>query len=121
MALLFADAATIALTSFISPYTADRAKARKIHDDKGVPFLEVYVQIEVEEAERRDPKGLYRKAREGVIKEFTGVSAPYEEPTGPEIRIESARTGVEEAVELILRVLEERQLLVRPGADGEGK
>lgn len=74
-------------------------------------FVEVYVQVSVEEAEKRDPKGLYKKARAGEIKEFTGVSAPYEEPENAEVVIRSGEQGVEEAVKVILRYLDEEGLL----------
>jgi len=73
--------------------------------------VEVYVQVSVEEAEKRDPKGLYKKARAGEIKEFTGVSAPYEEPENAEVVIRSGEQGVEEAVKVILRYLDEEGLL----------
>ncbi|MDI1490560.1 MAG: Adenylyl-sulfate kinase [Ramalina farinacea] len=115
VALLFADSCQIALTSFISPYRADRATARALHKARDLPFVEVYVQISVEEAEKRDPKGLYAKARRGEIKEFTGVSAPYEEPEEAEIVIRSAETGVEEAVKQIVEYLEGKGLV---GAEG---
>ncbi|CAF9910855.1 MAG: Adenylyl-sulfate kinase [Heterodermia speciosa] len=113
VALLFADSCTLALTSFISPYRADRLLARKLHEERGIKFVEVYVQVGVEEAERRDPKGLYKKARAGEIKEFTGVSAPYEEPEGAEIVIRSGETGVEEACRQILSYLEGKRLIER--------
>ncbi|KAJ2736972.1 Adenylyl-sulfate kinase, partial [Coemansia sp. Cherry 401B] len=73
---LFADSAAIAITSFISPYRADRDSARQLHADANIPFIEVYADVPVSVAEERDPKGLYKKARAGEIKEFTGVSAP---------------------------------------------
>jgi len=105
----------VAITSFISPYRADRALARRLHEEEreGVPFVEVYVDVSVEEAERRDPKGLYKKAREGAIKEFTGVSAPYEEPVRPEVHIRSEETGVEEAVRQIVGYLDGKGYLRR--------
>ena len=115
---MFADSCTLALTSFISPYRADRALARKLHEDRGIAFVEVYVQIAVEEAERRDPKGLYKKARAGEIKEFTGVSAPYEEPENAEIVIRSGETGVEEACRQILHYLEGKGLIDRRLVEG---
>ena len=118
VAKLFADSTTIAITSFISPYKADRDTARKLHEaaapassDKPIPFIEIYVEISVEEAEKRDPKGLYKKASAGEIKEFTGISAPYEAPEKPEILIESAKTSPEEAVVQIMKYLEEKGLL----------
>lgn len=119
VAKLFADSSSIAITSFISPYKADRESARALHAavpeghsaDEALPFIEVYVQISVEDAEKRDPKGLYKKARAGIIPEFTGVSAPYEEPENPEIYIKSAETPVEDAVAQIVKYLQERGLL----------
>ena len=119
VAKLFADSATIALTSFISPYRADRKIARDLHAatqqaaDAPLPFIEVFVDIPVEEAEKRDPKGLYKKARAGEIKSFTGISpdAPYEKPEQPEIHIESHKTSVEEAVAQIVRYLQEKELI----------
>ena len=127
VAKLFADSTTIALTSFISPYRADRALARALHAapsanllDEPIPFIEVFVDIPVEEAEKRDPKGLYKKARAGEIKEFTGISAPYEEPLEPEIHILSHRTSVEEAVVQIVTYLESKGLLPK-GVTGKTK
>jgi len=124
VAKLFADSCTIALTSFISPYAADRQVARELHakgglhadDGAGFPFVEVYVDVPVEVAEKRDPKGLYAKARRGEIKEFTGVSAPYEAPEKPEIHIKNTDLSVEEAVAQVVRYLEEKKLLDRPGS-----
>lgn len=122
VAKLFADSSTIAITSFISPYAADRLTARKMHEtapavggtgpeDSSLPFVEVYVKISVEECEKRDPKGLYKKARAGEIPNFTGVSAPYEEPQNAEIVIESVERSVEEAVADIVRYLREKGLI----------
>ena len=113
VAVLFADSCTIALTSFISPYKRDRDLARELHKKRGLGFVEIYVRCSVEEAEKRDPKGLYKKAREGLIKEFTGVSAPYEEPDNAEIVIESVSTGVEDAVKHIVQYLEGNDLLLK--------
>lgn len=79
--------------------------------DEPLPFIEVFVDLPVEVAEQRDPKGLYKKAREGVIKEFTGISAPYEAPENPEIHIRSDKLSPEEAVVEITKYLEERGLL----------
>lgn len=111
VALLFADSCTATLTSFISPYKADRDVARKLHAARSIPFVEVYVHVPLSVAESRDPKGLYKKARAGEIKDFTGVSAPYEEPENAEIKITSGETGVEEAVVQIVRYLEKTELL----------
>jgi adenylylsulfate kinase-like enzyme len=118
VAKLFADASTIALTSFISPYKADRELARRLHaaptadtSDAPLPFIEVFIDIPVEVAEQRDPKGLYKKARAGEIKEFTGISAPYEAPEKAEIHIRSDKVSVEEAVVQITEYLRKEKLI----------
>lgn len=122
VAKLFADSTAIAITSFISPYRADRDLARQLHnaprpgEEAGVPFVEVWVDIPVEEAEKRDPKGLYKKAREGKIPEFTGISAPYEEPLKAEIHIKSHETSVEDAVKIIVQYLNDKGYLTAPPA-----
>ncbi len=86
-AQLLADAGTIALVSLVSPMAADRAAARRIVEDSGIDFIEVFVNTPLEECERRDPKGLYARARTGEIKDFTGVGAAYEAPVGAEVEI----------------------------------
>lgn len=111
VAKLFADSGSIAITSFISPYIADRATARKLHDDAGIPFIEVYVDIPIEVAEQRDPKGLYKKARAGVIKGFTGIDAPYEAPVNAEIVVKNHELTVEEGVKVIVDYLTEKGLV----------
>ncbi|KAJ2783402.1 Adenylyl-sulfate kinase [Coemansia javaensis] len=111
VSLLFADSGTVAITSFISPYRADRDSARKLHADAGIPFVEVYADVPVSVAEERDPKGLYKKARAGEIPGFTGVSAPYEEPERPEVHIRTDRTTIAEAVQQIAAFLEARKLI----------
>lgn len=113
VARLFADSGTIALTSFISPYAGDRDAARALHESAGLPFLEVFVDTPVSECEKRDPKGLYKKARAGEIKGFTGVDDPYEPPTKPELRLSAGTMGVEECVRACLGVLEERGVIGR--------
>jgi adenylyl-sulfate kinase len=87
VARLFADAGVVALVSLVSPYREDRALARSLHADDGLPFLEVWVSTSAEECARRDPKGLYARARRGEIKGLTGVDAPYEEPEHPDLEI----------------------------------
>lgn len=120
VAKLFADSSTIALTSFISPYRADRQIARDLHTNAGqaggssddaLPFIEVFVDVSLEEAEKRDPKGLYKKARAGEIKDFTGISAPYEAPEAPEITIRTDQLSVEECVRKIVDYLAEKGLI----------
>jgi adenylylsulfate kinase len=105
VAKLFADAGLIAVTSFISPYRADRALVRKLHEEASLPFLEVFVDCPLDEAERRDPKGLYKKARAGELKGFTGIDDPYEPPERPELRLPTAELGVRESVAAILELL----------------
>lgn len=101
---LMVDAGLITLTAFISPYKADRDRAREIVEDG--EFIEIYTKASVEACEKRDPKGLYQKARTGEIPEFTGISAPYEAPEQPEIVIDTEETSIEEAVLQILKYLE---------------
>jgi len=98
---LFTDAACITLTAFISPYRADRALARKIHEEACLDFIEVFVDAPLEVVEQRDPKGLYKKARAGEIKDFTGISAPYEPPLNAELHIKTAECEVKGAVQII--------------------
>lgn len=98
---LFADAGCVSITAFISPYLVDRAIARELHQKASLPFVEVYVDAPLEVVEKRDPKGLYKKARAGEIEEFTGISAPYEAPEAPEIHIKTHETEVLDAVRII--------------------
>ncbi len=107
---LFADTGVITLASFISPYRADRDLVREIHEKDGLPFIEIYVEAPLAVCEERDPKGLYKKARAGEIPEFTGISAPYEEPLKPELTINTAECSPQEAAARILTYLEERGL-----------
>lgn len=95
---LLYDAGVTVLVCFISPYIKDRQKARELI---GKDFIEVYVKCSLEQCEKRDPKGLYKKAREGVIKDFTGISAPYEEPENPEILLDTTTKNRQEAVQEI--------------------
>jgi len=110
VAKLFRDAGIINMTAFISPYRRDRAMARDLADTNG-DFIEVFVDCPVDVCEQRDPKGMYKKAREGVIREFTGVSAPYEEPENPEIRLPTHEMSVEECVREIVNYLESKGVL----------
>jgi adenylylsulfate kinase len=101
----------IAIASFISPYRADRERVRRLHEEAGLPFLEVFVDCPLEVAERRDPKGLYRKARAGEIRGFTGIDDPYEPPEQPELHLRTDRLSVAESVGRIVELLESRGLL----------
>lgn len=98
VAKLFGDAGVITITSFVSPYRADRDLVRQLHDAGKLPFVEVFIDTPVEECEKRDPKGLYKKARAGEIPNFTGVSDPYEAPLKPEITLKTAEAKLEECV-----------------------
>lgn len=100
VAKLFMDAGVIAMTAFISPYRADRDRARKLVSPGD--FIEVYCECAIDVCEQRDVKGLYRRARAGEIKEFTGISAPYEEPENAELRINSGTEPVESCVQRII-------------------
>jgi len=106
---LFHDAGTIVLSAFISPYRSDREAVRELHPDGG--FLEVYVDTPLEVCEQRDAKGLYAKARAGQIPDFSGVSAPYEAPEDPELRLDTSQLDLDACVTRVLRELEERGVL----------
>lgn len=106
---LFVDAGIITLAAFISPYREDRNNVRKLFASN--EFIEVYVKCSVKECERRDPKGLYEKARSGEIKNFTGINAPYEEPIDPEIIIENENQTVETSVDQVINYLVENKFI----------
>ncbi|RDH85872.1 MAG: adenylyl-sulfate kinase [endosymbiont of Escarpia spicata] len=109
MAKLFVEAGVIALTAFISPFSDDRKNVRKLFDDDD--FIEVYCHCSIEECERRDVKGLYKRARAGEISDFTGISSPYEVPENPEISIDTENNTLEVCVEQLLDILVERRIL----------
>lgn len=111
VAKLFADAGVIAITSFISPYRADRARVRALHEAAGLPFVEVFVNTPIEVCEARDPKGLYKKARAGEIKGFTGIDDPYEAPERPEIDLKTAEGSVSDSVARLIGWLGDAGLL----------
>ncbi|MDM5212391.1 adenylyl-sulfate kinase [Peribacillus sp. RS7] len=100
---LFVDSGQFVLTAFISPFRADRQIVRDLLDEG--EFIEVYIKCPIEECEVRDPKGLYDKARKGIIKDFTGIDSPYEEPEQPEIILESDQYSIEECVEQVIAYL----------------
>ena len=108
---LFADSGMISINSFISPYRIDRDNARASHVESDIPFFEVYVACPLEEAERRDPKGLYKKARAGEIKGFTGIDDPYEEPESAEVVLNTHEQTVEESAMALLKVLEDNGII----------
>lgn len=103
--LLLADAGVVAIVAMISPYRADRDRVRARHAERGVPFIEVHVDVPLDVAESRDPKGLYAKARGGQIAAFTGVSDPYEPPVAPEAHLRSAELDVEQCVYALVGAL----------------
>jgi adenylyl-sulfate kinase len=115
VAALLRDAGTVVLASFISPYRRDRDRARGLHPDGA--FVEVYVDAPLEVCERRDPKGLYAKARAGAIAELTGLSAPYEKPDDAELHIDTSTDDVQTAAAAIVAEVLER---VRRSSDGAG-
>jgi len=108
VAKLFNDAGLLVITAFISPYREDRDAAREIIGRSR--FFEVYLDASVEVCERRDPKGLYAKARAGQIPEFTGISAPYEPPLAPELVLDTAAFSLDESVARLFDLLSERAL-----------
>jgi adenylylsulfate kinase len=106
---LFADAGIITCTAFISPYKKMRNFCRELVGPK--KFFEIYCKATLQTCESRDPKGLYKKVREGTIKEFTGISAPYEEPEKPEIIIDTDKYDIKESVELIINKLKKEKII----------
>lgn len=104
---LFCDTGVICLSSFVSPYRADRRIVRELHEAADIPFIEVFMKTSLAIAEERDPKGLYKKARAGEIKNFTGIDDPYEEPEKAEIILDTEAMSVEEEVHALLNKLRE--------------
>ncbi len=109
VARLFADAGAVVLTAFISPYRRDRERVRALLGQG--EFVEVFVDTPLEICEARDPKGLYKKARAGEISNFTGINAPYEAPGSPEVHLETADLGVDEAAAKVVRYLATHDIL----------
>jgi adenylylsulfate kinase len=111
VAKLFADSGAVALTSFISPYAKDRDLVRELHARDGMEFMEVYCDTPIDVCEQRDPKGLYKKARAGEIKGFTGIDDPYEAPAKPELVLKPATMSVDDSVRACLELLHGRGIL----------
>jgi len=109
VAKLFADAGLITMTAFISPYRKDRDRNRELLE--GGEFIEIFVKVSLDVAEKRDPKGLYKKARTGEIKEFTGISAPYEEPLNPELTLDTDKLTLIQCQDAVIRYLEENEII----------
>jgi adenylylsulfate kinase len=110
VAHLFADAGAITMTAFISPYQKDRDICRNLQGEGR--FFEIHCQATLDTCEQRDPKGLYKKAREGIIKEFTGISAPYEAPTRPELVLDTDNYSIQECAELVINLLQKQEILL---------
>jgi len=108
VAKLFTSAAVINLTAFISPYRSDRQLARDLQPDK---FIEVFCDTSLDTCEERDPKGIYKKARSGEIKEFTGIDAPYEAPENPELRLDTGEMTIDECISKIIGYLGDRGII----------
>ena len=106
---LFAESGFIALTSFISPYEQERLNARKIVEP--LPFFDIYVEVDLAVAEERDPKGLYKKARAGEIKNFTGLDAPYEAPVNPDLVITNQDQDIRQGVDQLISFLIEKGII----------
>jgi adenylyl-sulfate kinase len=106
VAALFADAGVVAIVALISTEAGGRDAARELHERAGLPFLEVFVDTPLDVCERRDPKGLYAKARQGLVKGFTGVDAPYERPRAPDVWLRTASETIEADVDAVLEALD---------------
>jgi adenylylsulfate kinase len=108
---LMADSGLLVLSSFISPFRNERTRVRKLHEDAGLPFVEVFVDVPLDVAESRDPKGLYKKARAGEIPHFTGIHQPYESPDAPELRLPTAELSLEDSTASVIDLLRQRGLI----------
>ncbi|XP_076998730.1 bifunctional 3'-phosphoadenosine 5'-phosphosulfate synthase 1 isoform X3 [Tamandua tetradactyla] len=111
VAKLFADAGLVCITSFISPYTQDRNNARQIHEGASLPFFEVFVDAPLHVCEQRDVKGLYKKARAGEIKGFTGIDSEYEKPEAPELVLKTDSCDVNDCIQQVVELLQERDIV----------
>jgi adenylylsulfate kinase len=111
VAKLFADTGVVTMTSFISPYRKDRDTVRSLHDAGKLAFIEIHVNTPIETCEKRDPKGLYKKARAGELKNFTGIDDPYEPPLKPEMTIDATSVSPQDGALLILQYLQKRGIL----------
>eukprot|EP00934_Nitzschia_sp_Nitz4_P008238 Nitzschia sp. Nitz4//scaffold367_size14546//1542//5103//NITZ4_008924-RA/size14546-snap-gene-0.3-mRNA-1//1//CDS//3329549321//8228//frame0 len=112
LATLFSDAGVITLVGLISPYRADRDEVRKRHEDQGIPFYEVFLDVPIEELMSRDPKGQYAKVASGELKHFTCIDDPYEEPLTPEITLKTRDLAIEDSVDILFRRLERDGILM---------
>ena len=113
VAKLFLDAGVVVLTAFVSPFRADRRRARALVE--AGDFIEIHCAADLEVCEGRDTKGLYAKARAGTIKDFTGISSPYEEPEAPELRVDTGSQSLDESVAQVISYLEQQGVMPAPG------
>jgi adenylylsulfate kinase len=111
VAKLFADAGLVVMASFISPYRKDRDGVRALHAAANVPFIEVHVATPIETCETRDPKGLYKKARAGELKNFTGIDDPYEAPDKAEIVLDATNTSPQQAAQMLVEQLQKMRIV----------
>jgi adenylylsulfate kinase len=111
VAILFADCGVITMTSFISPYRKDRDSVRALHVKGNLPFIEVHVNTPISTCEQRDPKGLYKKARAGELKNFTGIDDPYEAPLKAELTLDATGTSPQHATVVLLEYLEKQGII----------
>jgi len=112
IATLFADSGVITLVGLISPYRSDRDEARKRHEDQGIPFYEIFLDVPVEELKKRDPKGQYARVESGELKHFTCIDDPYEEPLSPELTLKTHELAIEESADLLFQMLEKDGVLI---------
>lgn len=117
VAKLFADSGVVALCSFVSPFSKTRSIARNAHKLMGLPFYEIFVDTPIEVCEQRDVKGLYRKAREGHIKGFTGIDSVYEKPENPDLVLKTVGTSINTCVQQVVHLLERKNVLPARGCD----
>jgi len=111
VARLFADAGIIALCSFVSPFAADRKMAREIHENANLPFFEIFIDASLEVCEARDVKGLYKKARQGIIKSFTGIDQNYDVPTEPDLIVNTENATVQQSTDIVINFLRRKQII----------
>lgn len=115
VARLFADAGIITLCSFVSPFAADREMAREIHRNANLPFFEIFVQASLQVCESRDVKGLYKKARQGIIKGFTGIDQNYDVPVTPDLIVNTENATVRQSTDLVIDFLQRKHIIPKSG------
>lgn len=111
VAKLFADAGIVVLCSFVSPFAADRRMARKIHENANLPFFEVFIKASLQVCEARDVKGLYKKARQGIIKGFTGIDQSYDVPVEPDLVVDTENASVQQSANVVINFLQRKQII----------